>query len=134
MSNGHIEERCMYTIVDYKGYCATVWWFGIIYEGKLRMKLGNTRAKAIRLLDKLRERGEEMEGYNEEEFKAEVERLILSSPPHQQLKMRAMQAKCDGIRRKKHWTKKQKASAILVLMMEIVEEFRDALKGINKDK
>ncbi len=36
----------------------------------------------------------------EAEFREEVEKIIQSAPPHRVLKLRKIQAECDGIRRK----------------------------------
>lgn len=69
----------------------------------------------------------------EEEFRTEIERIIQSSPPHMHLKMRALQAKCDGIRRKSHWTQQQKLDAIFSLMMDSFAELREALNSLNRE-
>lgn len=61
----------------------------------------------------------------------ESERLILSAPPKHQLKLRALQAQCDGIRRR---VKSPLFAARMMsdLMHRKFDELRQALNGATK--
>lgn len=61
----------------------------------------------------------------------ESERVIRSAPPNQQLKLRALQAQCDGIRRR---VKSPLFAARMMsdLMHRKFDELRQALNGVVK--
>lgn len=59
-----------------------------------------------------------------------VESVITNAPANNQLKLRALQAKINGISSKSHWTPQQRLSTVQDMMQESFLRLRDALNGV----